>query len=486
MAKKINLQSQASRAKLVLKNPHWETLAKGVAIGYRRLSKDKPGRWLSRRTGADGKYIKETVGIADDFLQANGETVLSHFQAVQKISAQEIAQVTGGMTVAQAAVDYLRSIQHKKDYSGIKADIQNYILPGLGDIEVNGLTKTRIEQWFHDLLKATPRRGKTDPERAAKVTANKKLSYLKALLNHAYDDDENKIESDRAWKKVKAFPSKEVGMGRIHRFTAGDLRLIINTCEGGFRDLVIGASKLGTRPGAEIANIDVGHFDEDLAEVHIVDGKTGARDVTLDAEGVEFFKRLSAGRNKREPMFVCDVTPRLATHEVSREDLYSMVWERPIVAVAADLQLSDQGLRKACQRRNIPVPGRGYWRKLETGQKVERAPLPKEDPSTAQGALRWRYQDYNPLWRAALERVGLDTDATFYALRHTYASLNLLAGAVPQIVADNMGTSLEMLEKYYAKFMRNDRREMFESTAPKIDIGESSVVNLADRREKSA
>jgi hypothetical protein len=44
--------------------------------------------------------------------------------------------------------------------------------------------------------------------------------------------------------------------------------------------------------------------------------------------------------------------------------------------LAPKLGLSDRGLAKACARANVPVPGRGYWAKLEHGQRIHRPPLP--------------------------------------------------------------------------------------------------------------
>ena len=55
--------------------------------------------------------------------------------------------------------------------------------------------------------------------------------------------------------------------------------------------------------------------------------------------------------------------------------------------------------------------------------------------------------------------------AVFYSLRHTHASLALLAGVNFQVLAENMGTSILMLEKHYAKFLRTDRRAMFNAVA---------------------
>ncbi|MDH4378380.1 MAG: hypothetical protein QE263_00530 [Vampirovibrionales bacterium] len=62
---------------------------------------------------------------------------------------------------------------------------------------------------------------------------------------------------------------------------------------------------------------------------------------------------------------------------VSREELYEAVWTTPILRLAPELGLSDRGLAKLCARMEIPVPGLGYWRKVELGQIVKKSRLPK-------------------------------------------------------------------------------------------------------------
>ncbi len=64
------------------------------------------------------------------------------------------------------------------------------------------------------------------------------------------------------------------------------------------------------------------------------------------------------------------------TKNLSRKQLYDLVWEKPMVEVAKDHGLSDRGLAKLCERNGIPVPPRGYWAKKQAGYKVRQPPLP--------------------------------------------------------------------------------------------------------------
>ena len=48
---------------------------------------------------------------------------------------------------------------------------------------------------------------------------------------------------------------------------------------------------------------------------------------------------------------------------VSREELFRMVWSKPISHLQNELGVSNVSIAKACRRAKIPVPGSGYWQK---------------------------------------------------------------------------------------------------------------------------
>src|SRR6201997_2741458 len=73
---------------------------------------------------------------------------------------------------------------------------------------------------------------------------------------------------------------------------------------------------------------------------------------------------------------------------LSREDLYELVWSKPMRDLAKDFGISDVGLAKRCRRLGIPVPGRGYWARVDAGQRLYRPKLPQRDPQWSDdGAL---------------------------------------------------------------------------------------------------
>lgn len=72
-------------------------------------------------------------------------------------------------------------------------------------------------------------------------------------------------------------------------------------------------------------------------------------------------------------------------HTVSREKLYEQVWERPLMKVAVDNNITGTALKKICNRHEIPTPERGYWAKLEYGKPVQHPPLRESSSQSDSG-----------------------------------------------------------------------------------------------------
>ena len=67
----------------------------------------------------------------------------------------------------------------------------------------------------------------------------------------------------------------------------------------------------------------------------------------------------------------------------TRESLYDLVWSEPFTSLSKRFKISDVGLRKICLRFDIPIPNRGYWRKVETNNLngFVKPDLPNEETS---------------------------------------------------------------------------------------------------------
>jgi len=65
---------------------------------------------------------------------------------------------------------------------------------------------------------------------------------------------------------------------------------------------------------------------------------------------------------------------RTTERVVARSELYALVWAEPMGRIAERFGISDVGLRKICDRADIPVPRAGYWMKVAHGKRVGRRP----------------------------------------------------------------------------------------------------------------
>ena len=64
----------------------------------------------------------------------------------------------------------------------------------------------------------------------------------------------------------------------------------------------------------------------------------------------------------------------------SREELYQLVWSKPMIKVAEQLGVSGSYMARVCTVLNVPRPERGYWAKLAVGKAPTKTPLPDARP----------------------------------------------------------------------------------------------------------
>lgn len=79
----------------------------------------------------------------------------------------------------------------------------------------------------------------------------------------------------------------------------------------------------------------------------------------------------------------------------TRQEMYDLVWSKPLRLLCADFNVSDVALKKACRKADVPTPPVGYWNKLHAGKKVSKIALPRRglgmDDAVPVGSARWNY-----------------------------------------------------------------------------------------------
>jgi integrase len=311
------LETRAARGRLKARGkPYYRALEPGLHLGYRR-PQTGAGKWLARHYIGDQAYELEILAIADDYSDADGVAVLSYRQAQAKARERMVARAHhaagkhGPLTVADAVESYLSFLDtHRKTGYHARKRVRAFILPALGDIEVQALTTEGLRKWHAELAR-TPARARTAPGakqqhrkpdhsadgiRRRRVSANAILTILKAALNFAWR--EGRTPSDAAWRRVRPFEG--VDAARVRYLTLAECKRLINAAAPDFRKLVQAALATGCRYG-ELCRLTVADFDTDNRTLAIRITKSGkSRHVALTDEGTALFREWCAGRAGNE------------------------------------------------------------------------------------------------------------------------------------------------------------------------------------------
>jgi integrase len=285
---------------------YWTTTAKqGLHLGYRRLA-DRNGTWICRSyQGKSGLYAHRAFAQADDYSDADGDEVLSYYQAAQRLAGEAPpVRHSSGYTVADAVKDYLEYIeQQRKSVADAKSRLTSYVLPYFGTRPIAQLTPGDFDKWLTWALAHDPRAGASErvkradvpePERQRrrKATVNKLMGYTLAALNRAYEHGH--VQSRDAWARVRKF--KNATSARIARLDADEAKRLCNACAPDFRRLVQVALLTGCRYG-ELTRFMTRDFDAGSRTLLVAESKSGKpRRVPLTDEGCELLRTLTVGK----------------------------------------------------------------------------------------------------------------------------------------------------------------------------------------------
>ena len=417
------LETRTARLELaVRREPYWKSIQKGLAVGYRKVGRDKAGSWICRAYDPIRGRQYKSLAPADDFADADGSQTLSFDQAQEKARHWFAAygqlldgehRHRGRYTVRLAGADYLADYRVRgRAITEISRIVDCDIVPTLGEIEIGKLTTRRIRDWHNHLAstrapirtkKGEPRRFREpmadaqEEGRRRKVTANHKLTVLKALLNHAFRD--KLVGSDAAWKIVRPF--KGVNRAVVRYLTQGEAELLVRFTEASFRPMVQASLLTGCRY-QELTHLRCADLNFDSGMALVRDGKGGkARHVVLTTEAVLFFKHLVQGR--------------------------------PNDAFA------------------LPRPDGKRW-----GKNQQQRPIIE-----------------------ACELAGIKPAVSIHVLRHTHASWLAMKGVSLSVIAAQLGHSdTRITEKHYAHLAPNYIAETIRAAFPRVGI-----ESVEDRQE---
>jgi integrase len=294
----------------------------GLTVGYKRRE-GKPGLWVARleirrvltATADYPVYAQKAIGIADDESVSNHETILTASEAEMSakhwaIAAKKVEADSEVLTV-RLAVEQERD---RKEAAGrldisVAGRVRMHVLSKpLADIPLADLTRKDLLDWQAGMVQRDPQN--PDIERRAKENANRIMTELKAAFNQAKERTPGL--SDAAWAKLPDLigaDGNSTGRNRTHHFEMPDvLRLIEHASSKEFARFLEAFIYTGARNG-ELRELAVRDFDSKEGYLYVRGErlgarKTGAREIPLLPEAVEFFATLTTGREPEAPLLL--------------------------------------------------------------------------------------------------------------------------------------------------------------------------------------
>ncbi|TYO67070.1 site-specific integrase [Bradyrhizobium hipponense] len=183
------------------RKPYTALIAPGIFLAYRRNA--GPGTWSVKCHG----WLKR-FGLADDHEDANGESVLSYWQALDKAKALARADETNTerpIIVADAVDTYETDLETRGGRKYNATQLRLHLTDALKSKAVALLTERELRDWRAGLVKK-----ELKPSSADRIGRS-----LKAALALAARNDK-RITNAAAWKNgLKKLPDSEVARNVI-------------------------------------------------------------------------------------------------------------------------------------------------------------------------------------------------------------------------------------------------------------------------------
>lgn len=298
------LLTRNTRLKLAPRLRFFARIERSLHLCYRRPDDRSSGTW-SARTGLPGnRYEYARLGTADDFLDADGSSVLNYDQA-QKLARESVVReggkiAAGAYTVGKALDAYLRYLEAEgknAEKTRVKIEGKRGLRAHFGHRLVTEVTTSEIKRWLYRLV---PADADDEAKRRKKATANRMLGTLKAALNMAFAD--KLAPSDVEWRRVRPF--KDVNPKHQDFPTPQEVRKFIDACDADFAQICLATAYTAARFG-DLITMKVSDYNPKLKTVYVRGSKTNnPRNAPLTAEANRFFAKITKGRAAGDPLFI--------------------------------------------------------------------------------------------------------------------------------------------------------------------------------------
>ena len=424
IVRETNITTRTARSKLaVAKKPYYRALDEGLHLGYRQSHSG--GAWVVRFYDNGSYKIKNLSGRPDDVLDADGETVLNWTQAQAEARKffQQQKRIAAGLeatpiqakpyTVSDAIADYLVHLGR------------------------NG--KTLKDTTYRTNGQIIPQLGMTE---VAKLNPAKIRTWLDDLAAAPARLRLNAAEKKAGETKFKALDTTDPEAVRRRRSTANRVLTILKaalnhawgegkvTSDDGWRKV---------KPFREADSARIRYLNTDEAKRLLNTCESDFRGLVHAA--------LTTGARFGElaALEVSDFNPDSGTVHIRKSKS----------GKARHIVLNDEGQRLF----DSLCAGRPNFARIFI---------------KADGTVWGKSHQQRP-FKEACTRAKLTI--TFHELRHTWASLSIMAGMPLMVVAGNLGHSdTRMVEKHYGHLAQSFRADAIRASAPSFGLKSTNSV----------
>lgn len=275
-----------ARSKLTpRREPYWQRLAEGQAIGYRRMSTTSPGTWIARSYKGARDYDQSPLG---DFITLPEEKRYDAAKAAAEAWFHHLGMggTSDKTTVKMACEGYVEHLKvENSEASGADAKGRlGRIVYGdpIGTIELKKLTARHLADWKKRTLDAG----------GSRSSYNRNSTSLRAALNLAYARQE--VSSDHAWR-TELKPLETDGARRTLYLDRAKRAKLIEKASPESRPFFNVLNMLPMRPG-EVAALKVEHLKVEQRCLQVPTGKTESRVIPLTPDALAHFKACAKGK----------------------------------------------------------------------------------------------------------------------------------------------------------------------------------------------
>jgi integrase len=274
----------------VRREPYWQRLSKGAALGFRR----GPDTWVARFRGRDGKHQYKALGESLEFDEAKrrAETWLAKL-AGSAVRSVKRATVRGGLEAYLADLRRHGRLDTAREAEGrFKAVIYD---DALAELELEAVTRDDFLDWRDRLLEGRQPR-----------TVNRHARAVQAALNQAVAL--GYVGNPAAWRLKAVSDDVDEGGETAVFLDAAHRKAVIAAATPAAGRFFRGLELTGARP-KELAATLVADFDGRTLRLAHRKGrpvKLRPRHVVLSAEAIEFFKAQCKDKLPGAPLFTED------------------------------------------------------------------------------------------------------------------------------------------------------------------------------------